>query len=157
MKKTVIVAGILMILFLLIIHLLLVISRSSGRLQKKNEDFALYNLMLIKTCETAYSKSSYLHSFATLKELCNEQDLIHECTDLDTSVLCLGKKMGYNFYVKIGESDDADQRTWTWSATAWPIVYGEAGRRTFYIDQDDVLRGADIGGIQGDLSLPIIE
>jgi len=59
--------------------------------------------------------------------------------------LAAGTKGGYNFYVGIGEDED-----YGFHCSSEPAVYRTTGRRTFYIDNTLVLRGADkLGMIYG--------
>ncbi len=70
--------------------------------------------------------------------------------------LASGLKTGYHFSITAADPS-LDGSIWTWSLTAWPVLYGSTGIRTFYIDAAGVIRGSDIGGIEGDESLPFIE
>lgn len=70
--------------------------------------------------------------------------------------LASGIKSGYEFAMERGHRD-TNGSFWAWSATAWPVVYASTGIRTGYIDESGVIRAQDIGGGQGDHTLPAIE
>lgn len=42
----------------------------------------------------------------------------------------------------------------SWSAEAHPAEYGKTGKRSFYIDESGIIRGADVGGKAGTVDLP---
>ncbi len=63
---------------------------------------------------------------------------------------------GYYFSLKVSEPDD-DGRFLSWNATAWPVQYPSTGFHTFYIDENGIVRGADIEGGKGDSNLPIVK
>ncbi len=70
--------------------------------------------------------------------------------------LATGLKTGYHFSITAAEAS-LDGSIWTWSLTAWPVLYGSTGIRTFYVDASGVIRGSDIGGNLGTQTLPFIE
>ncbi len=69
--------------------------------------------------------------------------------------LISGIKSGYK--IEMGVSEPVNGSRWSWSATAWPIVYGDTGIRTFYIDETGVVRGSNMNGLPGTVILPCIE
>ncbi len=69
------------------------------------------------------------------------------CGDFADGVVC-----NYNFQMSAGKATRDEY--WSWSCTAWPISYGGDSTLTFYVDETTVVRGADIGGVPGDVSLP---
>ncbi len=60
-------------------------------------------------------------------------------------VLGASKKSGYFFLVTTTGVANSDECFW--QATAYPILRGLTGTRTFYIDQNGILRGKDVGGL----------
>ncbi len=61
----------------------------------------------------------------------------------------------YVYQLGTGEPD-LNGAIWSWSCTAWPIVYDSDSCGTFYIDETHVLRGSDLGGDPGDHTMPSI-
>lgn len=70
------------------------------------------------------------------------------CNEYDDGVL-----FNYNLNLEASEVNPDGVRT-SWSCTAWPIVYGSDSVLSFYIDETQVVRASDIGGVQGTVSLP---
>ena len=80
-------------------------------------------------------------------------------TDLSSAVpafiddsLGSGTKSGYFFSVTT--SAVANSAEIMWEATAYPIMKGNTGNRTFYINESGILRGSDFGGPLGAPGLP---
>ena len=67
-----------------------------------------------------------------------------------------GIKSGYRYTIGVSDANE-DGSIWSWSATAWPLVYRSSGVRSFYIDEAGVIRGSDIGGPPGDYTLLSLE
>ena len=63
---------------------------------------------------------------------------------------------GYHFAMQVGEPY-LEGRSFSWSATAWPVEYASTGFYSFWIDEKGIVRGSDIGGVKGDESLPIVD
>jgi type IV pilus assembly protein PilA len=63
-----------------------------------------------------------------------------------------GQKAGYFFTVTTTGIANTDEIIW--EATAYPIIKGRSGNRTFYIDESGVLRGSDLGGATGAVGTP---
>ena len=74
---------------------------------------------------------------------------------IDTA-LASGLKQGYR-YTLIQGSGNPRGGIWSWSVTAWPMVYRSTGVRSFYIDSTGMIRGSDVGGGPTDLSTPSLE
>ncbi len=74
---------------------------------------------------------------------------------LDTD-LAAGTRSGYNFRYVI-ESNSTLGAPAKYALAATPMVYGRTGRRSFFRDQDGVIRGADRQGGVGSASDPKIE
>ena len=72
-----------------------------------------------------------------------------------------GLRNGYNFQMAGGTPilmpDEIYVSFHSWSVAAWPIVYGSTGSRSFYIDETGVIRGSDLGGVPGTVTLPCID
>jgi hypothetical protein len=66
-----------------------------------------------------------------------------------------GLKSGYYFRITAG-SPGPHGSIWSWSMSAWPIVYGSTGVRSFYIDASGVIRGSDVGGGPVSIEIPAI-
>ena len=69
--------------------------------------------------------------------------------------LANGLKSGYT-YINIGGSVVAGSM-WTWSSSAWPVTYQSTGVRSFYVDESGIVRGEDVGGGIGTVSMPAIQ
>ena len=67
--------------------------------------------------------------------------------------LSSGLKAGYQISLATSDVPSSRGSYWSWSATAWPIVYSSTGVRTFYIDGTGIIRGFDIGGTPGTVAL----
>ena len=66
-----------------------------------------------------------------------------------------GLKQGYTYAMIAGSP--VGNSIWTWSATAWPVVYRSTGVRSFYINQTGVLRASDLGGSAGTTMMPTLD
>ncbi|MCD4655142.1 DUF2950 domain-containing protein [bacterium] len=109
----------------------------------------------IASIETDYNNNTNPHSYGTLSQLCKEQEKSLEIYVLD-SALCSGIRSGYKIEMNVSCQLE-NGSYWCWSATAWPVTYGESGKRTFCIDQTGLIRGSDIGGKTSSIILPLIE
>jgi hypothetical protein len=117
-------------------NLLTLISASSVVIQKtatlrSNEAMATYGMYYITTLQSDYKKRA--GRYASLDELRKEK--AGERADSFASPFELE---GYD--IKITASGDK------FEATATPNDYPKHGRRSFFIDETSVLRGADLGG-----------
>jgi hypothetical protein len=101
-----------------------------------NEMAAISRLRSIATAESQYSINSG-GTYATLDQLINDR-LISDPSE--------GKLTGYRYAVKVRQGG--------FEATAVPIQTGISGRRSFYIDETRVIRGADKRGEQAGPSDP---
>ena len=100
-----------------------------------NEIAAIARLRTIAGAEAQYYSESV--RYTTLDELMEKQFL------MDTS---RGKLQGYRIEVQVKGDGFA--------ATAAPNKYGVTGKRSFYLDQTNVLRGGDRGGSPATASDP---
>ena len=71
------------------------------------------------------------------------------CHELDDAELC-------NYTYQLTASEPVGGVSDSWFCTAWPVVYGGDSVMTFFVDDSGVVRGEDIGGGPGDVSLPDI-
>lgn len=120
-----------------------------------NEAAAVGSLKTIAAGQTDYNNNSNPHTYTASLACLGSGEGAGGVSFIDPS-LASQIKQGYNFTMVVGA--DVAMPTgvayWAWSATAWPIVYGSTGIRSFYIDESGVVRGDDIGGIQGTYVLP---
>ncbi len=98
-----------------------------------NEGSSLANLRYIYSAEATYYNQ--YEKYGTLQELCAEK-LIPQ--DLES-----GTKNGYRFSVEVVERDDYPTG---FEAVCVPETYPNSGRRSFYLDETGVVRGADNSG-----------
>jgi len=59
-----------------------------------------------------------------------------------------------SYLYQLDTSDPVGGSSTSWWCSAWPVAYGGSTVMTFFIDDSEILRGADIGGGPGDASLP---
>jgi hypothetical protein len=101
-----------------------------------NEIAAMARLRAIAMAETHYQIESS-GKYGTLDQLI-KKGLVNDPSQ--------GKLTGYKFDVEV----TADG----FRATAAPERFGVTGKRSFYIDERNVMRGADKGGARADASDP---
>lgn len=112
----------------------------------QNERFVIRSLQTLPSAQMTYSATSGNGNYGTFQNL-GQANLID-------SVLASGEKYGYSFVVfKI-------ERTATTPAgfyiTATPQHYRKTGRKSFYVDESGVLRGADKNGAAATVTDPEI-
>ncbi len=122
---------------------------------RANEAAAIGSLKTIAAGEVDYNNNSSPHTY-TGDLNCLGGKPNPEVRFIDTA-LTSGKKSGYQFSLQVCPEPDENGIYWFWSATAWPIAYGETGKRTFYIDETFTIRARDIHGKKGNIFLPKIE
>jgi len=121
-----------------------------------NEAAAIGSLKTLAAAETDYNNNSSPHSYTG--ELFNlGSGLGAGDVPFIDPALSSGLKSGYTIFLEQAATGDANGSYWSWSATAWPVVFGSTGIRTFYIDETAVIRGNDIDGIMGNVELPSID
>jgi hypothetical protein len=103
-----------------------------------NELTAMTRLSAIGRAEMAYQAQSG-GSYAPLDELIR-QGMVNDPSQ--------GKLTGYKFEVKVTAHG--------FEATATPEKYGITGKRSFYVDEQTVMRGADRSGSPATASDPQI-
>ncbi len=119
-----------------------------------NEAASLGALKTMAAAETDYNNNTQPHTFTGSLTCLGSGNGAGSVPFLDPA-MTRGLKSGYTFSLKAGASSGGS--IWTWSATAWPVVYHSTGIRTFYIDETGVIRGQDIGGMVGTIALGAIE
>ncbi len=110
-----------------------------------HETEVMASLRAIHSAQTAF-KAKPNAEFATLDQLVKLKLLPSERAALS--------QHGYNFEMEISASSSRSPSSY--SITALPEPYGLNGRRSFYIDQSGVLRGADKEGGAADSKDPAI-
>lgn len=111
-----------------------------------NERFTINALNTINGAQATFK--SFNTTFATLQQLRDE--------DLIDPVLATGEKYGYVFSVTL-VTNPSNQST-GFQVLAVPQRYGRSGRRSFYLDESGVIRGADRQGAPAnadDLPIPV--
>ena len=99
-----------------------------------NEGATIQSLRTIHSAQATYQ--SLHESYATLDELGAEQLIAPE--------LASGKRFGYKFQVNLTSGDVS--RPAGFEVVSVPQEYPMSGRRSFYLDESGVIRGADAQG-----------
>jgi type IV pilus assembly protein PilA len=122
-----------------------------------NEAAAVGSLKTIAAAQTDYNNNSTPHSY-TPELACLGSGVGAGDVSFLPPDLAAGIKQGYYFQMAAGGEVVMPLGTayWAWSATAWPIVYGSTGVRSFYIDESGVVRGEDIDGAEATVVQPVI-
>jgi hypothetical protein len=102
-----------------------------------NENSAINTMRRIREAESIYHDS--YGQYGTLPDLAK--------AGLIDAVLASGNQNGYKFDVQFSDLDDPSHST-GYGANAEPEVYKKTGRRSFYVDETNVIRGRDnfVGG-----------
>ncbi len=119
-----------------------------------NEAAAMGGLKTIAAGETDYNNNSLPHTFTGELACLGSGNGAGSVAFIDPA-LKAGLKSGYTYELTGGTPVGGS--IWTWSATAWPVVYQSTGIRTFYIDESGVIRGQDIDGVMGTVALRSVE
>jgi hypothetical protein len=115
---------------------------------RENEFMAQWRLRMISTAQVTYKAR---HSrYGTLAELL-AAGLIEEGLNIERADKTRTSANTEGYEMKVSVSGDK------FEATATPTGYPKLGRRSFYIDQTDAMRGGDTGGKPASESTPIIE
>lgn len=120
-----------------------------------NEAAAIGSLKTLAAGQTDYNNNSSPHTYAEFLADLGSGAGAGSVPFIDPA-LASGLKSGYQILMLRGGYDGV-QSYWAWSATAWPVVYGSTGTRSFYIDESGVIRGSDLGGGEGTIGLPSID
>jgi len=119
-----------------------------------NEAAAIGSLKTLAAGETDYNNNSQPHTYTGSLLCLGSGNGAGQVRFIDPA-LSSGLKSGYS--IQLGVSGPVQGSSWAWSATAWPVVYGSTGTRTFYIDETAVIRGSDITGGPGSWWLPSVD
>ena len=120
-----------------------------------NEACAIGSLKTLAAAQTDYNFNSVPHTYTRELACLASGKGAGEIAFIDPA-LGSGLKCGYRVAMDAGSSE-LNVSLWEWSATAWPIVYGSTGVRSFYINETGIIRGADINGNPGTEDLPAID
>lgn len=120
-----------------------------------NEMSAVASCKALCAAQHDYNTQSSPHTYTSLLSCLGSGNGAGSVYFIDAS-LSSGLRHGYTFTMDISPRGP-DGTVWAWSATAWPVIYGSTGSRTFYIDAAGVVRGSDIGGVPGNYELPSLE
>lgn len=93
-----------------------------------NEMVAIGALQMLASGEETYKATAGNGSYGSIEELVEKKLLTNDMFD----------KYGYNFAVSVTANGFA--------AVATPMEYGKTGKRSFFVDQTNVVRGDDHGG-----------
>ncbi|MBN1880324.1 prepilin-type N-terminal cleavage/methylation domain-containing protein [bacterium] len=123
-----------------------------------NEAAAVGSLKTIAAAQTDYNNNSSPHTYS-VDLLCLGSGNGAGQVDFVDPALAQGLKSGFQITMVAGNPVTMTDGVayWAWSATAWPVVYGSTGTRSFYIDESGVIRGSDILGFTGTVVLPSID
>ncbi len=121
-----------------------------------NEAAAIGSLKTLAAAETDYNNNSSPHTYTGDLNCLGSGRGAGGVPFIDPA-LSSGLKSGYMISLVLSSSPDSNGSYWAWSSTAWPVVYASTGIRTFYIDETAVIRGSDLGGGTGDVTLPSID
>jgi type IV pilus assembly protein PilA len=154
------IAGFTLIELLIVVAIIGIIAAISipGLLRSRmsaNEVAAMGGLKTICAGQTDYFNNTNPRTFSTTLTNLSSGTGAGGVGYIDTQ-LGSGQKSGYTFLLVSGPAL-GNGMVLTWSASAWPISYRSTGIRSFYIDQTGVIRGLDIGGIQGPSGMPTLD
>ena len=121
-----------------------------------NEAAAAGGCKTVAAAQTDYNNNSSPHTYSSILLNLSNGNGAGGVGFCDPK-LGSGLKQGYTYFMQAGPGVGADNAIWTWSATAWPVVYKSTGVRSFYIDQTGVLRASDVGGIAGTSSCTTLD
>ncbi len=93
-----------------------------------NEMIAISMLQMIASAEASYRSTAGNGSYGTLDKLVEQKLMTRETFE----------KYGYKFDLTVSGNQ--------FEAVATPVEYGKTGKRSFFIDQSNVVRGDDHGG-----------
>lgn len=107
-----------------------------------NEVSAVSALRTIFSAEATFQATVGNGDYGRLQELGKER--------LVDFVLAAGEKNGYLFKIRV-EKTSSESRSF-FEAHAVPKTYGQTGRKSFFIDDSGVIRGADKKGLEASVS-----
>ncbi len=116
----------------------------------QNERFVIRSLRTLHSAQMTYNATSGGGNYGTLQNLVQ--------ADLIDSALATGLKYGYSYQIITTDWSAAIPSTAaTLRITATPLGYRKTGRRSFFIDESGVLRGADKSGAAATIADPEIQ
>lgn len=121
-------------------------SASANFLPFRNERFVIRALQTLVGAQVTYAATTN-SGYGSLDNLAQAQ--------LIAPSLASGEIYGYRFVVQTINGTPNVPASYTITAT--PRRYRKTGRRSFYIDETGVLRGADKNGVSANVSDPIVE
>src|SRR5262245_49832591 len=110
-----------------------------------NETSAIVSLRSIGQAELLYF-NTHQGRYGTLQDLSADH--------LIPSELAAGEKSGYRFTVRLIERSGSGQPTY--EANAVPVTYGTTGKRSFYLNEEAVIRQADKNGSEATAKDPVL-
>lgn len=111
------------------------------------ESGAILSMRALHSAEITYGATAGNGNYGTLKQLAQ--------AGLINSYLATGTHCGYLF--RIYTTASSTNTPATFAVKAVPVQYGATGFRSFYIDEQGILRGADRGGAEATANDPPIE
>jgi len=120
--------------------------RAQGSLGIVNEKLSIRALQTIHAAEMTFSATTGAGNFGNIQQLANDS--------LIDAVLGTGEKYGYSFSITTVPWSPGHSAVFQVSAV--PQRYGKSGKRSFYIDEMGVIRGADRGGAPASADDPIV-
>lgn len=113
----------------------------------QNERFVIRSLRTISSAQATYAASTGNGNYGTLQNL-GQAALID-------SILAEGLKYGYIY--ETGRVLHTGTTPASFYAAARPVKYRKTGRKSFFIDESGVIRGADRGGAAATVNDPIVD
>jgi type IV pilus assembly protein PilA len=121
---------------------------------------AIASCKTLVAAQTDYFNNTHPHTFASSLSILGTGYQAGGVRFIDDN-LARGIRMGYVFLMRAGgmvlQPGQILPSYTAWSVTAWPVLYGSSGVRTFYIDESGVIRGYDANGQLGSADLPQID
>ena len=118
-----------------------------------NESDAIGALRTLSSAQTNFQASGSIDADSDgVGEYGSFVDLSSATPAFIDDTLGSGKKSGYFFTVTTPALVNTAEIMW--EATAFPVVKGRTGNRTFYINESGILRGSDYGGAVGGVGIP---
>jgi len=111
-----------------------------------NETGAIQSLRTIGQAELMYFNIQG-KGYANLEQLSAGQ--------LIQSELAAGERNGYRFLVRVVERSESGQPGY--EANAIPVNYGTTGKRSFYLNEEGVIRQADKNGSEATAKDPVLD
>lgn len=129
--------------FLLMFAFVSEMSASSAQ----NERLVVTSLRKINSAQATFAATVGNGNYASLAQLAQE--------NLIDQAQATGVKYGYVYQISLTAANGATPAAYT--VVARPSAYRKSGRKSFYIDQSGVLRGADKSGGNANVGDPIID